>query len=169
MASRTGADVQTASSPSGSAPPGDYKELARAPRGVPRLLAFLQATRAVVSATSRTKPMVDVRTGAGDESLVPIVRKERVRQRPEEVLHARSHGGEVVVLVRVLEVKVLPSLKARRDELGLSGTARLAVNAFVVHACESEVSPATSARCRWYEVAPYASTAPMHLETTTGT
>ena len=65
---------------------------------------------------------------------MPIVGEERVGQRAEKVLHARCYGCKVVVLVRVLEIKVLPSFEAGGDEFGLTRPASLAIDAFVIHA-----------------------------------
>lgn len=74
-------------------------------------------------------------TRTGNKLLVQLVREERHRQAPEEVLEARSDGGEIVELVEILEVKILAALEKLGDELGLTHASRLAVDAFVLHAC----------------------------------
>ena len=77
-------------------------------------------------------------TRTRDELFVQLVSEERNRQAAEEVLEARGDGGEIVKLVEILEVKVLTSLKELSDELRLSHSTRLAVDALVVHACSKE-------------------------------
>jgi hypothetical protein len=88
---------------------------------------------------------VGTRTRRRNELLVQIVRKQRYRQRPEVVLHARRNGGKVIELVAVLEVELLPSLEVLSDEFRLTHAARFAVDAFVGRTCTSKRIPISSA------------------------
>lgn len=77
---------------------------------------------------------VEKLTGSGDKLFVQIVGEERVRERPEIVLHAARDGGQVVELVAVVQVELLLRLEVLRDEFRLTHAARLAVDPFVRHA-----------------------------------
>ena len=128
-------------------------------------LAISQSYAITVSLSPTTR-RVEARTSTRNEILVQLVGEERIRQRTEEVLHARGDSGEIVELVEILQVEILTSFETLSDQFRLAVSSRLAVDSFVVHACSLQLSVQYVKMER--QSVPKASTASMHFVTTTG-
>lgn len=121
--------------------------LSRAHQAGLRDLAALWKSRRSVMNVHEMRGKEGLLTGGRDEFLMEVMSEERVRQRPEVVLHTTRHGGKIVELVSILQVKVLLALEMLRDEFRLSHSSRLSVDPLVSHAYR-EREPSVSARLR---------------------